>query len=51
MWGLFKEVEEEFEVVGLELVRVEREGGELVKEEDIVCFQLHGTKEGTGMSF
>jgi hypothetical protein len=49
--ALFKELEEEFEIVGLELVRVKLEGGELVKEEDIVCSQLHGMKEGVGMSF
>jgi hypothetical protein len=29
---LFKEGEEKFEIVGLELVKVEREGGELVNK-------------------
>jgi len=32
-------------------VKVEWEGVELVKEKDIVHSQLHGMKEGTGMSF
>jgi hypothetical protein len=30
--AFFKEVEEEFEIVGLKLVKVEQEGGELVNK-------------------
>ncbi len=49
--ALFKEADEEFEIVGLQLVKVEQEGGELVNKEDSVRSQLHGMKEGASMSF
>jgi hypothetical protein len=49
--ALFKEAEEESEIIGLQLVKVEQEGGELVNKEDNVHSQLHSMKERSSMSF
>ncbi len=49
--ALFREAEEEFEIIGLQLVKVEQEGGELVNKENSVHFQLHSMKERSCMSF
>jgi hypothetical protein len=48
---LFKEVKEEFEIIGVELQRVTHEVGELVKEEKTIHFQIDAMKKGGGMSF
>lgn len=48
---MFKEVEEEFEIVGFKLQRVKQEVGELVKEEETIHFQMHGMRKGGGMCF
>jgi hypothetical protein len=48
---LFKEVEEEFEIIGLKLQRVTHEVKELVKEEETIHSQIDAMKKGGCMSF
>jgi hypothetical protein len=47
--ALFRTVDEEIEMIGLELLKVAQEGGELVKEENNVCSQVDAMKKGGGM--
>ncbi len=49
--ALFKEVEEEFEIVGFKLQKVTQEVGDLIKEEETIHFQMDGMKKGGGMCF
>jgi len=44
-------MDEELEIIGLELARVAWEGGELVKEEEIIRCRLHAMKKGVNMCF